>query len=187
MTTHKRRRLFIGLAYQPGERVSGVLESLRVLAASPGAGVRPVAPENLHITLKFLGMIPESDIPLLSQVMDQALAAEAGLELRLAGIGYFKQAIWLGVEPDVRLDALVTRLNRFLAVVGCQPDNKPFVPHLTVARLRPDHRVDLSALREQYADREWEGLQAGAVNLYESRTLPDGVRYEVLQSVSLLR
>lgn len=185
MTTVKRRRLFIGLAYQPGERVSGTLEDLRVLAARPGAGVRPVEPENLHITLKFLGMVPDSDIVLLSQVMDQALAAAACFELRLTGIGFFKQSIWLGVESDARLHALVTRLNRTLAVLGCQPDNKPFVPHLTIARIRPDHQVDLSALLEQYANREWEGLQVNVVNLYESRTLPDGARYKVLHAVPL--
>jgi len=185
MNTEKRKRLFIGIAYQPGEPVKEVLTELRSRAEEPGAGLRPVVEENLHITLKFLGMIPESDIAMICQVMQQTVSRHLPLTLQVRGFGCFKQALWLGIKDSEELQELAAAINQALAVVGVAREQKPFRPHLTVARLRPNARLKVSELQTSYGDRDWGAIKVDSVHLFESETLPEGARYCKLFSVPL--
>jgi 2'-5' RNA ligase len=180
-----RKRLFIGIAYQPSAQVSTVLKALREIAREPATGLRPVNADNLHVTVKFLGMVPESKFDPICSVMDQVLAGRAPFELEIAGFGCFRQALWLGVEPNVELDKLVTSLDLALTELEIPRDGKPYRPHLTIARLRADARLRLSELQVRYGNRQWGRLLVDSVHLFESRTLPEGVQYLRLYSRKL--
>jgi len=184
MNGENRKRLFIGLACPSSERVS---ELLAVLAAQARqvSGLRPVPEENLHITLRFLGMVDAASIGLLSQAMTRGVASTPGLGLELRGIGFFRTAVWLGVEPRAELSRLASRLDQALAMVGVPGDDKPYAPHVTVARLRPGTRLKVSDLQARYGETDWCRFQANTVNLYESLTLPTGARYRVLATAPL--
>ncbi|MCP5348237.1 MAG: RNA 2',3'-cyclic phosphodiesterase [Gammaproteobacteria bacterium] len=180
-----RKRLFIGIAYQANAKATSLLQELQQLAGMPASRLRPVVPENLHITLRFLGLVPEPDVVLIRQVLQQAVGKLPGLELRLRSIGFFRQSIWLGVEPNEQLHDMVRQLNRALNSAGFAAPDKPYVPHLTVARLRSGAGAGFTDLRQKYVDHEWDRFPAGSVQLYESNTLPEGVRYRVIDSVAL--
>lgn len=184
MNGEKRKRLFIGLACPPSERVS---ELLAVLAAQArqAPGLRSVPEENLHITLRFLGMVDATGIGLISQSMARGVASTPELDLALRGIGFFRTAVWLGVEPREELTRLVRLLDQALAMVGVPADGKPYAPHVTVARLRPETRLNMSELQSRYGDTGWCRFRADTVNLYESLTLPTGARYRVLATAPL--
>jgi len=173
-----RKRLFIGIAYQPTAPVSTVLNELGMIARDPATGLRPVPPENLHITLKFLGMVPESHIDAICQVMNRVLEGREPFELQIVGFGCFRQALWLGVDRSHQLDEMAAALDTSLEALGFPRNSKPYRPHLTVARLRTSARLSLSDLQARFGDRHWGRLTVDAIHLYESWTLPGGVAYK---------
>ena len=87
-------------------------------------------PENLHLTLAFIGEYPDPDA-----VLDVLCAVPfRPFELRLSGVGAFGDLWWLGLERSPGLEACVRRLRRALAEAGIPFDGKRFSPHVTLVR-----------------------------------------------------
>jgi len=119
--------------------VSAIVEDVR--ATEPlGRGVRWVRLEGAHITLRFLGPTEEGRIEALVAALTSVAAAAEPLDLELAGAGAFPsarrpRAIWLGVgKGATELVRLAGALNDALATSGWERDDRPFQPHLTLAR-----------------------------------------------------
>ncbi|MBR4458752.1 MAG: RNA 2',3'-cyclic phosphodiesterase [Clostridia bacterium] len=120
-------RLFVGLRPSPEFR-DALAETQRRLR---GAGVtgRYLDPENLHLTLAFIGMWPEA-------VTEVLPAVEEPFPITLSGLGIFPAArvLWAGVEPSAELRALAGRVRRALAEASVPFDPQGFNPHITLAR-----------------------------------------------------
>jgi 2'-5' RNA ligase len=106
--------------------------------------------DQLHFTLAFLGEQPESTLAPACAAAEEALAD--GFPLRLAGAGAFPsltrpRVVWLGLgEGETQLCALAERLRNNLRARGISFDDKPFRPHLTIARLRDRGRIPAEVL-----------------------------------------
>jgi 2'-5' RNA ligase len=133
-------RLFIGIACPCTPVISRLLGALpgepEGAADSRAAGLRVVAPDSLHITLKFIGAAAAPALPEIVSAMQRALANCKAFTLQLRGAGSFQSALWLGVEPNPALSGLATALNEAMAALGYAEEAKPFRPHLTLARLK---------------------------------------------------
>lgn len=112
------------------------------------------APENLHLTLAFLGEQPEAAGSALCAAATRA--AGAPFFLTLGESGRFRQARgdvwWIGTQPCPPLEALVRRLRRELEQAGFSPDPKPFRAHVTLGRgvaLPPDAAVSACTARQE--------------------------------------
>lgn len=158
----------------------------------PQAGLRVVEPEALHVTLCFLGWRPADQIERIADAY-AAAASGPGAELTLGA------PIWLGsrrarviavelADPSGKLGRLQQKIAGALAAAGCyEPDGRPFLPHVTVARLGRRGRVTQRELRppapltfegrDVSLFRSWAGLGAGRDRA--------GARYEALQTTSL--
>ncbi len=104
-------------------------------------GVRWVPPENLHLTLRFIGTLPGWR----ADEVDQALAGVTtpAFPLTLAGVGAFAKggrvtSLYVGVERSPALERLQSKVERALQAVGLEPERRRFVPHVTLARLGGD-------------------------------------------------
>lgn len=134
-------RLFAAVVPTP-EVEMALAESLAGLAV-PG---RVVPPFNWHVTLRFAGPLDEVTYERWLAALDQI---EAGaLRIRLGGWGAFPRApkatvLWIGVDAP-GLDDLAASVEEATQAAGLPSEERPFRPHLTVARLRPP--VDVSAL-----------------------------------------
>lgn len=126
-------RLFVGLALPEATRfrLSGLAGGV------PGA--RWVAPENLHVTLKFIGEVDNG----LAEDIDIALASVEcePFELELSGVGFFGQAskariLWGGLVPNDALNRLYGRIETALEAIGIARETRNFAPHVTLARLK---------------------------------------------------
>lgn len=99
--------------------------------------VRWVAPENLHLTLRFLGDVAE---PVAAELDEELAQLEAdAFEMCLHGVGHFDsrrsaRALWAGVEPSPRLLALQARVEAAAVCAGMAPEPRKFHPHVTLAR-----------------------------------------------------
>lgn len=132
-------RCFIAVDIDDPEVVSKVVEMQKILD-STGADIKLVEPYNLHLTLWFLGEIPEKKVMLAMEALKKLRFRKFSIALR--GLGYFPgggriNVIWIGVEDrDGNLRKIHEDLLRILAPLNFSPDEKGFSPHLTLCRVR---------------------------------------------------
>ncbi|HTO70954.1 MAG TPA: RNA 2',3'-cyclic phosphodiesterase [Myxococcota bacterium] len=181
-----RVRAFLAVALPEPARASACA-AIEALRAHVPAGVRWTPAENQHLTLKFLGEIPEDRVDALVERAAAKLADVAPVELALGGFGAFPNArearvLWLGVARGAAaLAKLARRLDSASRVVGAERERRPFAAHLTLGRLREPARVELERLPAP----ESIAWTAAEVVLYESRLAPDGARHVPLAHLAL--
>lgn len=109
----------------------------------PVAGdVRWARPENVHITLKFLGDVGEEDLARVAEALGPVGERHDPFEALVSGFGGFPSAgrariLWAGIDEGAdRLDTLARDVEDSLEPLGFAPDTRPFRPHLTLGRAR---------------------------------------------------
>lgn len=170
----ERLRLF--LAYQLPADVAGVLAGW---AARYLRG-RLVRPEDLHVTLAFLGSRPAADLPVVVDVLRRAAAAAASPRFELVRWRETRSAGMLALRDGTGAAApFAARLHRELSALGLyRPEHRDWLPHVTVLRYR--ERPGLSPPLPAAAPFAPSGAAA-----FLSRLHPSGSRYEVLESFPL--
>jgi RNA 2',3'-cyclic 3'-phosphodiesterase len=185
-----RARLFVALDLPDAVR-QGVVTWGRKALADPA--LRPVRPESLHVTLAFLGWLPEKEIPRLGQIVE-ASAGEAP-SIQLSGPVQRPERgrprlFALSAESPGTI-ALQAKLEE--ALIGArlyEPEKRPFWPHVTVARVRREER---GSKRPAPVSKLPGGLPQGLLQpavcrrmtLYRSELQPQGAQYTPLAQVEL--
>jgi RNA 2',3'-cyclic 3'-phosphodiesterase len=179
----RRVRLFVALDLPPA--AVSALAAFRDAAADPAVW-RPLDDATFHVTLAFLGHRPETDVPAVRGVLG-GLAPREPATLAL-GDGLLlppRRARVLTValeDASGELRALQAEVSGGLEAAGVYtPEARPFRPHVTVARLRPDAR----APRELGVAPERVPFPAGPVVLYRSHVGRGGASYEPLATRTL--
>jgi len=170
------QRLFFAL--WPDDALREELHRLARKVARVGGG-KPMAVENLHITLAFLGSIAPDTRQCLENIASSLQIPTFTLVLNQVGYWPRPRVIWFGAgETPMPLRQLAQGLNSGLAVCGLTPETRPFATHLTVMRKAsrgPDQTV--------IPPLSWE---VDNFVLVQSLTLPEGAQYRVLRRWSLL-
>lgn len=149
-------------------------------------GLRWVPPENLHLTLRFLGEVPLTRLPALLSTLRETLDGPRRFELSLQAISLFPnprrpRALAALFADSPPLEALVTRVEAAVRDSGLPAERRGFRPHLTLARFRRGQRpgplpeVQLQAAR----------LEVDSVALVRSVLAPSGARYTTLGHFAL--
>jgi 2'-5' RNA ligase len=114
---------------------------IRALQAKcrPGS-LRWVPVANIHLTLQFLGDVPSSNVDAITRVLASETARHAATEVSVGGLGAFPnprrpRVIWIGLSKPAGLVALQKGIENGLSGLGYPPEERPFSPHLTLARL----------------------------------------------------
>jgi 2'-5' RNA ligase len=190
-TTHsavKTRRLFVAVPLWDGfhETAKPVWSPLRKL----DLGVRWVKPDHWHLTLKFLGPVPEYGIPEIERHVAERLANSAPFPFVLGGLGGFPRlskmrVLWVGVrEGDRALIDLAHAVHLGCVMAGFPGDKKPFQPHLTLARSKGE-AVQVAVPKDLY-EATWGTHQVDSVSLVESVLTPEGPTYKTLVQIPLV-
>ncbi|HPE45173.1 MAG TPA: RNA 2',3'-cyclic phosphodiesterase [Deltaproteobacteria bacterium] len=176
-------RTFIAIALPDDIKAS--IDTAVAALRERNRAVRWVKPEGLHITLKFLGEIPEDIVAPLSADLDRVGGTSRPLQLSLASFGAFPgmkrpRIVWIGLEGDVaELAALARSIDRACAKYGIAEERSPFSGHITLGRLKTPTVVDLGI-------GSVSGMfMASEVLLYRSVLSPGGAQYTVLHRSSL--
>jgi 2'-5' RNA ligase len=128
-------RIFVGLDVgdEIRERIARFIAEMRALAPQ----VRWVAPESLHVTLKFIGEKPDT---IVTQVQKSLASISASnIDLSFRSCGFFPTArsarvFWVGIEADAGLATLAAQVEEALVGIGIPKEARAFSPHLTLAR-----------------------------------------------------
>lgn len=180
-------RAFVGVPVGPLPALVRLVEGLDAC----GADVRTVAPEQLHLTLSFLGDVPDDAAGPLAQALDAATRAFRPFTARLKGVGAFPNArrprvAWVALEDPKPMVDLALAVRGALQAAGFPGDDKDFRAHVTLARTRSERGLDklVGFLREHGRD-EAGDVDVREVRLYRSVLGPQGALHETLHAARL--
>jgi 2'-5' RNA ligase len=156
-------------------------------------GVKWAGAGAMHLTLKFLGDVGGTRIPEVSGALDSALAGETPCTVRLRGAGAFPsparaRIVWIGVgDGGAELVGFAGRVDAALSALGFAPEERPFVPHLTIGRVKasPRDREAIPRLLSSVQERVWGSFLVSAVHLMRSELYPSGPTYSILHETCL--
>jgi RNA 2',3'-cyclic 3'-phosphodiesterase len=178
-------RLFVALEIPSEVRgnLAAMVEALRTISKEP----RWVRPENLHVTLKFLGEVPETKLDAVRTALAQ-IRSEQPVKLDFRGLGFFPnekhpRVFWAGIEASANLMKLPGDIEGAMEKLGIPRERRPFSPHLTLARFeRPAVPEKLHAAIAESAQRDFGTLQTNEFHLIQSKLKPSGAEYTTLAS-----
>jgi 2'-5' RNA ligase len=176
-------RVFFAL--WPAAEVADRLAEIAVKLASSFGG-RATRRDTIHLTLAFLGDVPESRLPELFAVADSVQGPSFSLCLDRLGYWRHNHLLWAGSQVSVApLDELVDRLRKALTSSGFKVDaeRKPFVPHVTLVRKLPANTGLLET--QQFPPFESLAWQADRFVLVRSRLSASGSEYLILRDFAL--
>ena len=183
-------RLFVALEIPAavGDNLAALIKEFRELS-SQVADKRPrwVRPENLHVTLKFIGEVAEAKLDGIGAALS-TVHTDAQIELRLHGLGFFPNenrptVLWTGLDASTNLQTVAGDIDGALATQGIAKEKRAFVPHLTLARFdSPGLHEKLRVAIQKNSGRDFGSFQAREFHLIESRLKPSGAEYTTLHS-----
>jgi len=157
-----------------------------------GLPVRWVEPENLHVTLKFLGTVNPDLIGRVEKALDQVGGSNAKFDAEVTGFGAFPtirrpRVIWAGVEPSPAVRCLKQDLEWALADCGFEKETRAFHPHVTLGRAENEGGAGaFRGLDEKMADMQLEAtFPVRSVVLMRSRLSKSGPSYSVVSTSSM--
>jgi RNA 2',3'-cyclic 3'-phosphodiesterase len=177
-------RAFIGagLTEEAIDQLSGVIANLDFSSK----GIKWVKPENLHITFKFLEDIDESQISLITDILDSSLKGHGSINFSIDHLGVFPtwkrpRIIWAGVSKGASaLVSLSEKIEDVMQALNFEKEKRVFKPHITIGRIKSLKYPELLKKAVQTVIFESGSLAIGHVTLYQSILSQDGAKYEVL-------
>lgn len=189
----EQARSFVAIEL-PGEIRLKLAEVESRLKSSAPSGVKWVKPDNIHLTLKFLGSVAADRTGEIAGVLKEAAQSISPFQLEIKDGGAFPdlrrvQVVWVGVSGDLaKLGRLQQRIESNLACLGFTAETRPFAPHLTLARL--DRKIPLperSRFGQAIAGTEFEigSIKVESISLMRSQLSREGAVYSRLGLIKL--
>jgi 2'-5' RNA ligase len=184
-------RLFVALEITSSvrENLAALIDNLRAVAPQ----AKWVRPENLHVTLKFIGEVPDTKTAEVASILRVLCGVYQGVRshpvnLCFRGLGFFPddkrpRVFWLGIEASANLKGLSADIGKVTEKLGIPNERRPFSPHLTLARFEPPRLPEkLSVAIQESAKRDFGSLHAREFHLIESKLKSSGAEYTTLES-----
>ena len=187
-------RLFVAVELSP-DAAAAALDLLEVLRArasrlAPHSRISWVAPDRLHVTIRFIGHVDDDKAPAIAEALVPAIGIEP-FDLTIAGVAVFPskgppRVIWAGLSSgEDRLGAIERVVSDRLAALGVAPEDRAFTPHLTLARVREAGGLRSPALLEGLDQTALGSTRVDAITLFESRLSPKGPTYQAIHRTQL--
>jgi 2'-5' RNA ligase len=153
-----------------------------------GTDLRLVEPQNIHITMRFLGDIKPATVDSVHEAMKKVSFSAFDCEVR--GLGVFPdlryaRVVWAGIRKGAdELKTVFHQLEPNLQQLGFRPDSKGFSPHLTLARVKTGrNKAELARCVQELADYDFGVVRADCLLLKRSVLTPKGPQYSTLKEV----
>ncbi|MCX5700884.1 MAG: RNA 2',3'-cyclic phosphodiesterase [Candidatus Omnitrophica bacterium] len=177
------------------DNIKETLRQLQDKLKASGAEVNWVEPENIHLTLKFLGEIDKALLPKIISVIEAAALSTTQFTAKISSCGAFPKLnfpkiIWLGVDSGAdKIKDIARGLEDSLAQLGVPKEERTFSAHITIGRTKSQQNRDklIQGLGELGSCLEKDSLEfnVGKISLFKSTLTPNGSIYEVLKEVNL--
>lgn len=165
------------------------LEPFREIA-SP---VRWVKPKNIHLTLKFIGDVPDEKYKKIEAALNEPFTEQdvGTFDVILTGCGKFGKGsslsiFWIGIDPNQPLAGLYHTIENRLAKIGVPKEDRPFNPHITVGRNKRNFNfIPFFDLIDRHRDQRIARFPVTGFQLFKSKLTPDGPIYTILKEIPL--
>jgi 2'-5' RNA ligase len=156
--------------------------------------IRWVPTRNMHLTLKFLGDTAASHLDFLKQLLNREADSHPQFDIQLGGIGAFPNSrnprlLWTGIHAPADLVSLQRGIESGASRLGYKPEERPFSPHLTIARVRQTASLtELQKIRTALDSIQFGNIaiaRVDSIHLFKSDLQPGGSVYTKLFSASL--
>jgi 2'-5' RNA ligase len=182
-------RLFVALEIPSAvrEKLAALIAALRTVSPQ----TRWVRPDNLHVTLKFIGEVPETKLAAIRSAL-AGVRSDQPAALDLRGLGFFPnekhpRVFWAGIVASPNLKTLAADIEQAMEKLGIPREQRPFSPHLTLARFeRPRLPEKLRTTIQAVATRDFGSLRARQFQLIESKLKSSGAEYTTLESFAFV-
>jgi 2'-5' RNA ligase len=181
-------RLFIAIALPDSWKQ--ILAEPESKIAWLGGGVKWVEPRGMHLTLRFLGDVEESDLPAIENATRSAVEGTAPFEMRIHGTGVFPnprkpRVYWAGLEAPQSLLDMQARIDQQMQSLGFEKEENPFRPHLTLARIKDPMRKERMTDALLNFRLESDPISVIEVLLMRSHLSREGAHYEAIRHFPL--
>jgi len=179
-------RSFVAVPITATREIREVIEQLGKM----GRPLKPVDPDNLHITLTFIGDTPHDWRQPISEALDSLCSDHAAGKFALRGLGVFPRlerptVCWAGIEGGEFLGEWKRHLDEQLVPLGFTREQRPYRPHLTLARVTKRPPDEFRSLIEANTATEYGSRKAGEVVWFRSDLTPAGPVYKPIHRVKL--
>lgn len=179
------------IAIELPEAVKSALSLIEEEFKKTRADVRWVNPNNIHLTLKFLGNIKEEITEKIKMLIEQICSNYKPFSIEIKDIGMFPnkkspRVLWVGVEYNELLKTLQNEIDNAMASLGFERESRKFTPHLTLGRFRSARVNELfqEAIKLHEKD-SFGSINVESISLMRSDLNPAGARYTKIADISL--
>ncbi|UCD13881.1 MAG: RNA 2',3'-cyclic phosphodiesterase [Thermoplasmatales archaeon] len=158
---------------------------------SSNADVKLVEPQNIHVTLKFLGDVQDDKIDQIEQIMKDSVEEVKPFTVKLIGTGVFPnknyiRVVWIGIQDAENIVTISGNINEKLSQIGFKKEKRGFSAHLTVGRVKTAKNKEvLLKTIEKYRNFEFSIQEVNSIKLKKSELTPKGPIYTTLKEVKL--
>lgn len=183
------KRIFIGIKIDPDKNFKKLISEIRQELS--GEGLKWTEPENIHVTLAFLGDTHEDKLESIKAMLKEKCDGSGALEISLKGLGVFRnlrdpKVFWAGLYHSDKLSTLQSAVVEGLKGIGISVEERPFSPHLTLGRIKHIHDFDkLKVLLLKHHSTDIQRVNVSEVILYESILKQDGPVYNAIEVFKL--
>jgi 2'-5' RNA ligase len=187
-------RLFVAseLDSAIAQKIAHFSDELRhkAMSLAPSARITWVRPEQLHVSVRFIGEVDDAQAAAIAAALRHELTVQR-FDLIVEGAGAFPptgapRVLWAGIVRGAEaLCAVEQEVSERLGACGVEREDRPYRPHLTLARVRDASGLRSRPLFERLADRRFGATPVDAITLFQSRTSPKGATYVRLQRTPL--
>jgi len=186
-------RLFIALPVD--EAIRNRLLPLHQFFCDWSGIIKPVSPDQFHITMKFIGECEGSTARAIEEAYTKIPIDMTALEYTVKGIGMFPgeknpSVIWTSLHTDlIRIREMLHVIETFTKKFGIKEEKRSFIPHLTIGRVRKGRKLTAKMYDylEQYRDTDFGSSIFTRLILYQSKLTPKGPEYTVRKELPLVR
>ncbi len=187
-------RTFVAIEFSPKIRgkIGEIIEYFKT--QTPDYALKWVEPQNLHMTIKFLGEVSEEHLRTIKDVLSDTLKGRSAFEIEVTGMGMYPstqkpRVIWLGIKGSEPLKDIHQSLDQALQKASIPPDKRGLSPHLTIARVRRNVETlivqDIGKTLSQFKIDSLGKCTIDRIVLYKSTLTPSGPIYDPLLSIPL--
>ena len=180
------------IAFKLPKHMISLLGSIQQKLMGYNFKIRWVNPENIHLTIKFLGNMKESDLSNISNALSESARNYGPFSFSAKGLGIFPglyrpRVLWVGLSGEIEQIARFQQdLDHTLSAFGFPKENRPFQGHLTLGRFKGNtHSGKLAEALNTQSDFESEPVTIDRVILYKSDLTPSGAVYSELVAAPL--
>ncbi len=157
--------------------------------------LRWVPPENIHITLKFLGDTSEEKLAMLKKILVKEIAQIHPFEISIKKLGVFPtlsrpSVIWIGVEDSRKLSTLHRCVETGASQIGSVPEKRRFSAHLTLGRVtrkgyNSKMRSQIRKTLEENPDYDFGKVRVSSIHIFQSELMPSGAKHRSIFEAKL--